>query len=110
AEAKRLGCSLEELVLRLRVGGAAGAFAVCGLRVEGAVWDGHMLVLNDGRHEPLPDCALEWVRCIDEEDEGGVAVPVYLNTDRSALLFEARLPVDGPVDCFVQRGVAIVAA
>ncbi|KAJ2744465.1 dynein heavy chain [Coemansia sp. BCRC 34301] len=113
AVAKQLGCSLEELAIRLTVGRPYGdqAFAVCGLRVEGATWTPDGMVLNDGSHEALPDCFIEWARDHDatEEDNEHVTIPVYLNTDRKDLLFEARMPFVSS-SLVVQRAVAIVAA
>ncbi|KAJ2477670.1 dynein heavy chain [Coemansia sp. RSA 2320] len=122
AAAKRLACSLEELAIRLAVAAdSPGGFAVCGLRIEGAAWDGGALALNDGSAEPLGPCAIEWTRrsSANEDQDRTVCIPVYLNTDRSLLLFEAHLPLAAPagsashgpdVSTVVQRAVAIVAA
>ncbi|KAJ2907740.1 dynein heavy chain, partial [Coemansia aciculifera] len=116
AVAKRRGCSLEELSIRLSIGsrneGDEKAFAVRGLRIEGAEWTpDELLTLNDGGHTVLPDCCIEWVKNDDvcDEDVELVTIPVYLNTDRKDLLFEARLPFVEK-SLVVQRAVAIVAA
>ncbi|KAJ2808001.1 dynein heavy chain [Coemansia guatemalensis] len=119
AVAKQLACSLEELQLNLVLHHAEGAFAVSGLRIEGAAWSAaNPLVLNDGSHESLPTCFLTWsLGASLPSDTAAVdlaLVPVYLNRDRDSLMFVASLPIDlengATPDAVTQRAVAIVAA
>ncbi|KAJ2708294.1 dynein heavy chain, partial [Coemansia spiralis] len=122
AVAKQLACSLEELHIGLVPDAAAAAaaaadhvFRVRGLRLEGAQWiaGGAGLALNDGRSEPLPISLLTWTRGEPAAGTCGAAIPVYLNGDRSSLLFEARLPAAGGAQraaAIVERAVAITAA
>ncbi|KAJ2368973.1 dynein heavy chain, partial [Coemansia sp. RSA 2610] len=104
--AKQLACSLEELQIAL-VREPAGV-AVSGLKLEGAVWS-DSVQLNDGRAEPLDSCYLQWSK---DACQDGVVVPVYLNGDRSLLLFQTSVPVGPSTDKqqVVQRAVAITAA
>ncbi|KAJ2558174.1 dynein heavy chain [Coemansia sp. RSA 1933] len=127
AVAKQLHCSLEELVIAISLenNDSAGeeAFAVAGLRIEGAVWvaERKALVLNDGGAERLAVCFLRWIRRTPQQkahrsgSPGVAMIPVYLNMDRSDLLFEASLPIDSSdgstsPSTVVQRAVAIIAA
>ncbi|KAJ2138918.1 dynein heavy chain, partial [Coemansia sp. RSA 788] len=107
--AKQLECSLEELHVGLSPFSENGvAFMVGGLRVEGAEWT-RGLVVNEGSASHVQVGYLSWSKT---QSEDGVVVPVYLNGDRSLLLFEVRVPVEHSVDAqkVVQRAVAIVAA
>ncbi|KAJ1758266.1 dynein heavy chain, partial [Coemansia sp. RSA 2523] len=107
--AKQLECSLEELHVGLSPFSENGvAFMVSGLRVEGAEWT-RGLVVNEGSASHVQVGYLSWSKT---QSEDGVVVPVYLNGDRSLLLFEVRVPVEHSVDAHkvVQRAVAIVAA
>ncbi|KAJ2828525.1 dynein heavy chain, partial [Coemansia erecta] len=120
--AKQLGCSLEELRISVVPGNYSGGshaslpsssmFMVSGLKLEGAQWFGSLLALNDGSAERLDVCYLQWSKHSDEDKLEGVNVPVYLNADRSLLLFQTKVPVEKGVDerTVVQRAVAIVAA
>ncbi|KAI9031438.1 dynein heavy chain [Hyaloraphidium curvatum] len=113
--AQRNGWSVEELELEVGVlaeGAAppADAFVVEEMKLEGAVW-------REGAVEPsaevqtaLPPVALRWVRRGKRSDaQQGGSLPVYLNSDRAELLFEARLPTRrmSGVEA-LQRGIAIV--
>ncbi|KAI9501195.1 dynein heavy chain [Coemansia spiralis] len=124
AVAKQLQCSLEELEIgiALDTDNESDAFGVNGLRIEGAVWKPRQqaLALNDGGAERLGECHLKWMRRQkhDEQDsdrKNVVGIPVYLNMDRSNLLFEAKLQIDSAdgstsTGAVIQRAVAIVAA
>ncbi|KAJ1789977.1 dynein heavy chain, partial [Coemansia sp. RSA 2399] len=125
AVAKQLQCSLEELEIAVSLDGdgsedTSDAFAISGLRIEGAVWSSERkaLSLNDGAAERLAVCYLRWMkrRTHRQQPSQSVAnIPVYLNMDRSGLLFEARLSIDmsdgsTTADAIAQRAVAIIAA
>lgn len=125
AVAKRMQCSLEELTIGLAldtegVSEPEFAFAISGLRIEGASWDSHALVLNAGSVEELSTCYLYWTRCQKDNNaackDSEISVPVYLNVDRNFLLFEAILPFallaqrPGDSASIVQRAVALFAA
>lgn len=117
--AHRKRWSLETLSLRLDIGQASnpGTFIVdgahqeafswelhanhnvLGLTLEGAAWDAEAgkLVLNDGEAVHLNASQVRWV----QEDDAAVyrndlvTLPVYLNSDRSDVMFTVDLPFDG---------------
>ena len=118
AVAHRKRWSLETLSLRLDIGQMdnPGAFIVdgelrvvfwfessnhpgSGLTLEGAAWDAEAekLVLNDGEAVHLSASQIRWVQ--EEEDATDqsdlVTLPVYLNGDRSDVMFTVDLPFDG---------------
>ncbi|KAI6162009.1 dynein heavy chain protein 1 [Pisolithus thermaeus] len=100
AVAHRKRWSLETLHLRLDIGqmNDPEAFIVNGLILEGASWDAvtGKLVLNDGEAVHLDASQIRWVQ--DDEDmydENLVSLPVYLNSDRSDVMFTVDLPFDG---------------
>ncbi|KAI6045169.1 dynein heavy chain protein 1 [Pisolithus marmoratus] len=99
AVAHRKRWSLETLHLRLDIGqmNDPEAFIVDGLILEGASWDANTdrLVLNDGEAVHLDASQIRWVQ--DDEDmrdENLVSLPVYLNSDRSDVMFTVDLPFD----------------
>ncbi|KAI8321400.1 dynein heavy chain [Martensiomyces pterosporus] len=127
AVAKKLQCSLEELRIGVALspvpddaagsGSASNSFGISGLKIEGATWRNSALALNDGGAERLDTCCLQWTKGAPvpaDSDAGCVAIPVYLNMDRSDLLFEVSLPIDArsgaSTGSVIQRAVAIVAA
>lgn len=67
--------------------------------MEGAAWDAEtgMLLLNDGEAVHLNASQIRWVQ--EEEDAVNqsnlVTLPVYLNSDRSDVMFTVDLPFDG---------------
>lgn len=67
--------------------------------MEGAAWDAETanLVLNDGEAVHLNASQIRWVQ--EEEDDVDqsnlVTLPVYLNSDRSDVMFTVDLPFDG---------------
>ncbi|KAJ2451292.1 dynein heavy chain [Coemansia sp. RSA 2336] len=111
AVAKQLSCSLEKLQLVVSRAMTPSSFAVEGLRMEGARWD-DTVVLNDGSAEKLDTCYLQWTAgAEDQGKEDQVVVPVYLNADRSILLFQTGVPVHADKrQTVVERAVAIRAA
>ncbi|KAJ2638163.1 dynein heavy chain [Coemansia sp. RSA 1286] len=126
AVAKRLQCSLEELDITISMAlpsNSEQSFAISGLKIEGATWslEQSALALNDGSAERLEACYLAWkhrgqhqAEPQSSESNDLVNVPVYLNIDRSDLLFEFSLPIDSArgvrSSAVVQRAVAVVAA
>ena len=65
--------------------------------MEGATWSGDRLSLNDGDAVRIGASQLRWVH----ENDGGsnktkrVNLPVYLNADRSDVLFTVDLAFEG---------------
>ncbi|KAG2370226.1 dynein heavy chain protein 1 [Suillus spraguei] len=101
AVAHRKRWSLETLHLRLDIGqmNDPSAFIVDGLILEGAAWDAEneKLVLNDGQAVRLNASQIRWVQDeSDNEEEPNdlVTLPVYLNNDRSDVMFTVDLPFD----------------
>ncbi|RKP12605.1 dynein heavy chain domain-containing protein [Piptocephalis cylindrospora] len=134
AVAQRHAWSLEELTLRLDLSsgeedeGAEGGgmkheedrFAVSGLRLEGARWEGGkdgrlaLCAPGDGGFTRLGQCGIRWVKGDSEADassesKGAVTLlPVYLNGDREDLLFGVDISIrDEDKAAVLQRGLAI---
>ena len=110
--------SLETLHLRLdleRVNDPA-AFVVDGLVLEGAAWADGKLVLNGGEAVRLGASQVRWVLADADSGAGAgagvgqVSLPVYLNGDRSDVLFTAELPFDSAAGALVAtRAVCLTA-
>lgn len=137
--------SLEHLKLGLQINqapedSAGTAFALTGLKLEGAAWDGEGsqggLVLTQGGKVDLDVCTLRWISSaaaagateapkVKGQAEGHangyangsesipkVPVSLYLNIERSSALFSIELPVRATddVSIFFQRAVALRAS
>ncbi|KAI3615632.1 cytoplasmic dynein 1 heavy chain 1-like [Moniliophthora roreri] len=96
AVAHRKKWSLETLSLRLDIERVndPSAFIVDGLALEGASWATDKLTLNNGEIVRLNPSQIRWVQTDDSERENLVNLPVYLNGDRSDVLFTVDLPFD----------------
>ncbi|KAJ3563761.1 hypothetical protein NP233_g8731 [Leucocoprinus birnbaumii] len=112
AVAHRKKWSLETLHLRLdleRVNDPE-AFIVDGLALEGASWMTDKLVLNDGEIVRLNASQIRWVQADDAARDTLVNLPVYLNGDRSDVLFTVDLPFDRNAGSLVaMRAVCLTA-
>ncbi|KAJ1022342.1 hypothetical protein NDA13_005252 [Ustilago tritici] len=114
--------SLENLELRLRLNDKAaglekGVFALRGLKLQGADWDGGVgkVRLNDGGVTNLGVCGLVWEPKKEANKQGGekaVLLSVYLNQDRSQALFATRLQFEEGAEAnrVAQRAVALRAS
>ncbi|KAF8602688.1 dynein heavy chain [Ceratobasidium sp. AG-I] len=106
--------SLETLALRLNVEQEAskGSFAVQGLLLEGASWVNESLAINAGETMKLESTHLHWVQ-VDQSSnsqKSHLNLPVYLNEDRSDVLFTVDLPYEGVSgDIFSLRAVCLTA-
>ncbi|KAG6918668.1 hypothetical protein DXG01_012485 [Tephrocybe rancida] len=112
AVAHRKQWSLETLSLRLDLERVSdpGAFVVDGLALEGAAWSGGRLVLNGGETVRLGASQIRWVQAEQEEGAGLVNLPVYLNNDRSDVMFTVDLPFDSSAGALVaMRAVCLTA-
>ncbi|KAF8321764.1 dynein heavy chain protein 1 [Clavulina sp. PMI_390] len=102
AVAQRNSWSLETLYLELDIDQSdnASAFVVEGLVLEGASYQENHLALNDGEPVRLSRAQVRWVQKADENAPNGhapeesqlVNLPVYLNNERSDVLFTVDLP------------------
>lgn len=67
--------------------------------MEGAAWDAETgkLVLNNGEAVHLNASQIRWVQEGEEETDQSnlVTLPVYLNSDRSDVMFTVDLSFDG---------------
>lgn len=112
AVAHRKRWSLETLHLRLdleRVNDPS-AYIVDGLALEGAAWDVDKLVLNDGQTVRLNASQIRWVQAEESTRRDLVNLPVYLNDDRSDVLFTVDLPFDSAASALVaMRAVCLTA-
>lgn len=69
-----------------------------GLVLEGASWVEECLVLNQGESVRLNPSQVRWIQIEGDaaaETAGLVNLPVYLNNDRSDVLFTLDLPFEG---------------
>jgi len=86
-----------------------------GLKLHGASWKDDKVTLNDGQTVAIGPSVLAWTRRDDTATaaptaSGTVNLPVYLNGDRSEVLFSADLLADGLSSSVVaERGVCITA-
>ena len=118
--------SLEELDLKFEVDPSEDVlqnnplgFIVEGLSIEGASYskDDMRVKLSESLSSILPRVNLKWVNKIkqqaEDEAEGQIEyiqIPVYLNKQRTTLLFSVRVPTFGiPAYVWYQRGVALFA-
>ncbi|KAK6637160.1 Dynein heavy chain, cytoplasmic [Polyplax serrata] len=111
------GWSLEELVLDISIsdnGTVATddcSFAVVGLKLQGAQCRNNQLHLTSAIMTELPITLLRWVRA-SSVTEGKLALPVYLNSTRTELLFTVDLNIATGQErhSFYERGVALLTS
>ncbi len=78
--------------------------------MEGASWMTDKLVLNDGEVVRLGASQIRWVQADDSARDTLVNLPVYLNSDRSDVLFTVDLPFDRNAGSLVaMRAVCLTA-
>lgn len=94
------------------VGTNIGFFST-GLVLEGASWSDDQLFLNDGQSVRLNPSQIRWIQGDagkTEEENSFVNLPVYLNNDRSDVLFTVDLPFDSTAGSMVAtRAVCLTA-
>jgi dynein heavy chain 1, cytosolic len=84
--------------------------AAIGLALEGASWSTDKLVLNDGEAVRLNPSQIRWVQSEESSRGAFVNLPVYLNNDRSDVLFTVDLPFDSTAGALVaMRAVCLTA-
>jgi dynein heavy chain 1 len=83
-----------------------------GLVLEGASWVDDQLVLNQGESVRLNPSQVRWVQTDDVDPNATfVNLPVYLNNDRSDVLFTVDLPFDRSAGSLVStRAVCLTAS
>lgn len=83
-----------------------------GLKLEGADWTDAGLSLNNGESRLLGSTYIVWRKAgtAQSGEKGKVNLPVYLNPDRSSVLFGVDLDAEGCEQAEVaQRGVCLTA-
>jgi dynein heavy chain 1, cytosolic len=83
-----------------------------GLVLEGASWTTDKLTLNDGETVRLNPSQIRWVQKDETKaaEDATVNLPVYLNGDRSDVLFTVDLPFDSGTGALVAtRAVCLTA-
>ncbi|SRR6266404_6535591 len=82
-----------------------------GLVLEGASWVDDQLVLNQGESTRLDPSQVRWIQIDDVVSHATfVNLPVYLNNDRSDVLFTVDLPFDRSAGALVStRAVCLTA-
>ena len=118
AVAQARGCGLDSLRMEVTIGdgdadaGSDSAFRITDLTLEGAAWDG-ALVISDDLRTSLAVTTFCWVQSEADaaQDRNQARVPVYLNDTRQTLLFDIDLAAQPSVETSVwrQRGVAVIA-
>ena len=114
--------SLEELDLKFEVDPSDDAiannpqgFIVDGLSIEGASYskEDMRVKLSESLSSFLPRANLKWVNKTKQDEASAdeyIQIPVYLNKQRSTLLFSVKVPTFGiPAFVWYQRGVALFA-
>jgi len=83
-----------------------------GLVLEGASWVDDQLVLSQGESVRLNPSQVRWVQMDDVDSNANFAnLPVYLNSDRSDVLFTVDLPFDDGAGSLVStRAVCLTAS
>lgn len=112
ATAQRYKWSLEELVLDIDIGSSKNVdsvgFTVRGLKMEGGQWADGEVRLTSEPSTKLPNTIIRWIRK-EQKQKDQVELPVYLNSDRSDLLFTIGVPANAAEkDRIPQRAVALV--
>lgn len=77
--------------------------------MEGACWQDGQLALNDGESTLLKASQISWSR--DKPDlRSVIQIPVYLNTERSEILFTMDIEAEGISRAeIIQRGLCLTA-
>ncbi|KIY66037.1 dynein heavy chain protein 1 [Cylindrobasidium torrendii FP15055 ss-10] len=113
AVAHRKRWSLETLSLQLDIEKVNDpeAFIIDGLSIEGASWQSDKLVLNEGEVVRLGASQIRWVQTDGTSSPKGLSnLPIYLNGDRSDVLFTVDLPFDSSAGLLVaMRAVCLTA-
>ncbi|OXU16967.1 hypothetical protein TSAR_016072 [Trichomalopsis sarcophagae] len=89
------------------------SFAVTGLKLQGAQCKNNQLYLTSTIMTDLHVIMLRWIRCSSgETKKSKLALPVYLNSTRTELLFTVDLNIAPSQDphSFYERGVAILTS
>lgn len=82
-----------------------------GLVLEGASWATDKLVLNDGELVRLGASQVRWVQVDETGRDDLVNLPVYLNGDRSDVMFTVDLPFESSAGALVSmRAVCLTAS
>lgn len=81
-----------------------------GLALEGASWATDRLVLNNGEVVRLNPSQIRWVQSDDIARGNLVNLPVYLNNDRSDVMFTVDLPFDSSAGSLVATRAACLTA
>lgn len=106
-----------ELVLHFDSDGSTSDARVEGAMLEGAQWSAssQSIELSEELHCPLPACYLRWCLKSQRSSEAGsatrrVAFPLYLTSQRTALVSEVLIavPTSLPASVWAQRGVAVI--
>lgn len=118
--------SLEELMLVVTIEDQHSTpraedrtFGLTGLKLQGAVSQGNKLSLSSTMMTDLALTCLRWSRAPPQQQQqpqqqqaGQVTLPVYLNANRTDILFTVDLHVARPEEemSFYERGVALLAS
>ncbi|KAI8967648.1 dynein heavy chain [Mycotypha africana] len=118
ATAQRYKWSLEELVLDIDIDAidqqqlSTLGYCIRGMKLEGASWENNELRLTSEPSTKLPKSIIRWIRKDERPDkENMVELPVYLNSDRSDLLFTISVAANSEEkDRIPQRAIAAIVS
>jgi len=109
--------SLEELTLIVEIEDSASSssisedgFGLTGLKLQGAKTNKNKLYLDSSILTELPLVNIRWLKVSPSKSTSKVTLPVYLNGNRSELLFTIDLEAAESELNFFERGVAFIAS
>lgn len=109
--------SLEELTMEVEIATSSNVeikgdscFGITGLKLQGAIARDNRLHLDSTILTELPLVKVSWVKINSPQPSNKVSLPVYLNGNRSELLFTVSLEAADSEVKFFERGVAFIAS
>lgn len=112
ASAHKNKWSLEELELELSVdNNDKDGFNLINLTLEGGSFENGMLQISSKTVTEVPSILLKWVKKGEEIHSNYITLPVYLNEDRTDLLFRAKFDTsDEQKQSIIQHSVAFITS
>lgn len=81
-----------------------------GLKIQCGEWSDAGIKPASIDYHAIDKCVLYWkLKSVKQENNNNSLIPVYLNPDRTELLFTCALPVTVDANLIYKRGVALIA-